>query len=148
VVCTVELTNSVAKSTGIPVSNLLKGERERLVHVSHSYTGPIPSEYIANKQMEDALKRRVVGQEPVIKSVSNAIRLSRAGLQSPSRPLASFLFLGPTGVGKSELTKTLAEFLFADEKRALIQLNMSEFHDKHTVSRLIGATAGFVGYEE
>lgn len=120
----------VAKSTGIPVSNLLKGERERLVH------------------MEDALKCRVVGQDTVIKSVANAVRLSRAGLQSPSRPLASFLFLGPTGVGKSELTKSLAEFLFADEKRALIQLNMSEFHDKHTVSRLIGATAGFVGYEE
>ena len=113
--------------------------------------------------MEDALKSRVVGQESVIHSVSNAIRLSRAGLQSPSRPLASFLFLGPTGVGKSELTKSLADFLFADEKRALcvlvesdgkrltpyrIQLNMSEFHDKHTVSRLLGATAGFVGYEE
>lgn len=120
----------VAKSTGIPVVNLLKGERERLIH------------------MEDSLKARVVGQESVIHSVSNAVRLSRAGLQSPSRPLASFLFLGPTGVGKSELTKSLADFLFADEKRALIQLNMSEFHDKHTVSRLLGATAGFVGYEE
>ncbi len=120
----------VAKSTGIPVANLLKGERERLIH------------------MEDSLKARVVGQESVIHSVSNAVRLSRAGLQSPSRPLASFLFLGPTGVGKSELTKSLADFLFADEKRALIQLNMSEFHDKHTVSRLLGATAGFVGYEE
>ncbi|KAK8854721.1 hypothetical protein IAR55_003460 [Kwoniella newhampshirensis] len=120
----------VAKSTGIPVSNLLKGERERLVH------------------MEDSLKHRVVGQDQVIQAVSNAVRLSRAGLQSPSRPLASFLFLGPTGVGKSELCKSLADFLFADEKRALIQLNMSEFHDKHTVSRLIGATAGFVGYEE
>ena len=120
----------VAKSTGIPVANLLKGERERLVH------------------MEDALKGRVIGQDPVVHSVANAIRLSRAGLQSPSRPLASFLFLGPTGVGKSELCKSLADFLFADEKRALIQLNMSEFHDKHTVSRLIGATAGFVGYEE
>ncbi|WWC71500.1 uncharacterized protein I206_105458 [Kwoniella pini CBS 10737] len=120
----------VAKSTGIPVNNLLKGERERLVH------------------MEDSLKTRVVGQDQVVHSVSDAIRLSRAGLQSPSRPLASFLFLGPTGVGKSELTKALASFLFADEKRGLIQLNMSEFHDKHTVSRLIGATAGFVGYEE
>ena len=120
----------VAKSTGIPVANLLKGERERLVH------------------MEDALKGRVIGQDPVVHSVANAIRLSRAGLQSPSRPLASFLFLGPTGVGKSELCKSLADFLFADEKRALIQLNMSEFHDKHTVSRLIGATAGFIGYEE
>lgn len=120
----------VAKSTGIPVSNLLKGERERLIH------------------MEDALKQRVVGQDQVIHAVSDAVRLSRAGLQSPARPLASFLFLGPTGVGKSELTKSLADFLFADERRALIQLNMSEFHDKHTVSRLIGATAGFVGYEE
>ncbi|WWC90634.1 uncharacterized protein L201_005570 [Kwoniella dendrophila CBS 6074] len=120
----------VAKSTGIPVPNLLKGEKEKLIH------------------MEDSLKNRVVGQDQVVHSVSDAIRLSRAGLQSPSRPLASFLFLGPTGVGKSELTKALAEFLFADEKRGLIQLNMSEFHDKHTVSRLIGATAGFVGYEE
>ena len=120
----------VAKSTGIPVSNLLKGERERLVH------------------MEDALKQRVVGQDTVIHAVSDAVRLSRAGLQSPSRPLASFLFLGPTGVGKSELCKSLATFLFADEKRALVQLNMSEFHDKHTISRLVGSTAGFVGYEE
>ncbi|KAL1413565.1 chaperone ATPase hsp78 [Vanrija albida] len=120
----------VGKATGIPVSNLLKGERERLIH------------------MEDSLKHRVVGQDEVVKVVSNAIRLSRAGLQSPNRPLASFLFLGPTGVGKSELTKAVAEFLFADERRALIQLNMSEFHDKHTVSRLIGATPGFVGYEE
>lgn len=120
----------VGKATGIPVSSLLKGERERLIH------------------MEDSLRNRVVGQDDVIRRVANAIRLSRAGLQSPSRPLASFLFLGPTGVGKSELTKAVAEFLFADEKRALIQLNMSEFHDKHTVSRLIGATPGFVGYEE
>ncbi|WVO21497.1 uncharacterized protein IAS62_002806 [Cryptococcus decagattii] len=120
----------VAKSTGIPVANLLKGERERLVH------------------MEESLKHRVVGQDQVIHAVADAVRLSRAGLQAPTRPLASFLFLGPTGVGKTELAKSLAEFLFADEKRALIQLNMSEFHDKHTVSRLIGATAGFVGYEE
>ncbi|ORY35733.1 P-loop containing nucleoside triphosphate hydrolase protein [Naematelia encephala] len=120
----------VAKSTGIPVSNLLKGERERLTH------------------MEDSLKQRVVGQDAVVHSVANAVRLSRAGLQSPSRPLASFLFLGPTGVGKSELTKALAEFLFADERRALIQLNMSEFHDRHNLSRLIGATPGYIGYEE
>ncbi|BEI83205.1 hypothetical protein CcaverHIS002_0310730 [Cutaneotrichosporon cavernicola] len=120
----------VGKATGIPVSNLLKGERERLVN------------------MEGQLKKRVVGQDEVIKVVSNAIRLSRAGLQSPNRPLASFLFLGPTGVGKTELTKAVAEFLFNDEQKALIQINMSEFHDKHTVSRLIGATPGFVGYEE
>jgi ATP-dependent Clp protease ATP-binding subunit ClpB len=98
--------------------------------------------------MEDQLKKRVVGQDSAVKVVANAIRLSRAGLQSPNRPLASFLFLGPTGVGKSELTKAVAEFLFNDEQKALIQINMSEFHDKHTVSRLIGATPGFVGYEE
>ncbi|ODN83504.1 hypothetical protein L202_01638 [Cryptococcus amylolentus CBS 6039] len=120
----------VGKATGIPVNNLLKGERERLIH------------------MEDSLKKRVVGQDQVVHSVANAIRLSRAGLQSPTRPLASFLFLGPTGVGKTELTKSLAEFLFADERRALIQLNMSEFHDKHTVSRLIGSPAGYVGHGE
>jgi ATP-dependent Clp protease ATP-binding subunit ClpB len=120
----------VGKSTGIPVANLLKGEREKLIH------------------MEDSLKQRVVGQDEVISAVSNAIRLSRAGLQSPTRPLASFLFAGPTGTGKTELCKSLAEFLFADERRAMIQLNMSEFHDKHTISRLVGSTAGFVGYEE
>lgn len=120
----------VGKATGIPVSNLLKGERERLLN------------------MDDTLKLRVVGQDDAVKCVSNALRLSRAGLQSPNRPLASFLFLGPTGVGKSELTKAVAGFLFNDEKRALIQLNMSEFHDKHTISRLVGATPGFVGFEE
>lgn len=120
----------VGKSTGIPVSNLLKGEREKLIH------------------MEDALKTRIVGQDQVISAVSNAVRLSRAGLQSPSKPLASLLLLGSTGVGKSELCKALAGFLFADEQRAIIQLNMSEFHDKHTISRLVGSTAGFVGYEE
>jgi ATP-dependent Clp protease ATP-binding subunit ClpB len=98
--------------------------------------------------MEDSLKQRVVGQDAIVHEVSDAIRLSRAGLQSPNRPLASFLFLGPTGVGKSELCKSLAEFLFADERRGLIQLNMSEFHDKHTLSRLIGAPAGYVGYDE
>ena len=103
----------VAKATGLAVTNLLKHERERLVHVSRF------SENTAEMQMEDALKQRVVGQEAVIHSISNAVRLSRAGLQSPSRPLASFLFLGPTGVGKSELAKGLAEFLFADERRAL-----------------------------
>jgi len=120
----------IGKTTGIPVSSLLKGEKEKLIH------------------MEDSLKERVVGQDASIKAISNAIRLSRAGLQSPSRPLASFLFAGPTGVGKTEVCKSLAGFLFADERRAMIQLNMSEFHDKHTISRLVGSTAGFVGYEE
>jgi ATP-dependent Clp protease ATP-binding subunit ClpB len=120
----------VAKATGIPVSSLLKGEKEKLIH------------------MEDMLRERVVGQDEVLRAISDAIRLSRAGLQSPSRPLASFLFAGPTGVGKTEVCKSLADFLFADERRALIQLNMSEFHDKHTLSRLVGSTAGYVGYEE
>ena len=120
----------IGKTTGIPVSSLLKGEKEKLIH------------------MEDSLKKRVVGQDASIKAISNAIRLSRAGLQSPSRPLASFLLAGPTGVGKTEVCKSLAGFLFADERRAMIQLNMSEFHDKHTISRLVGSTAGFIGYEE
>ena len=120
----------IGKTTGIPVSSLLKGEKEKLIH------------------MEESLKERVVGQDASIKAISNAIRLSRAGLQSPSRPLASFLLAGPTGVGKTEICKSLAGFLFADERRAMIQLNMSEFHDKHTISRLVGSTAGFIGYEE
>lgn len=129
-VTTEDIAAVVSKATGIPVTQLMQGERERLIN------------------MEECLKTRVVGQDQAIKAVANAIRLSRAGLQSPKRPLASFLFLGPTGVGKTELTKAVAEFLFDDEKKAIIQINMSEFHDKHTISRLVGATPGFVGYEE
>ncbi|KAK6974433.1 p-loop containing nucleoside triphosphate hydrolase protein [Favolaschia claudopus] len=125
-----DIARVVARATGIPVQNLLKGEREKLVH------------------MEDVLRRRVVGQEHAVTAVSDAVRISRAGLQAPNRPVASFLLLGPTGVGKTELCKTLAGFLFNDEHRGLININMSEFHDRHTISRLIGAAPGYVGFEE
>ncbi|GLB41469.1 putative P-loop containing nucleoside triphosphate hydrolase protein [Lyophyllum shimeji] len=125
-----DIARVVAKSTGIPVQNLLKGEREKLVH------------------MEDVLRERVVGQDHVVAAISDAVRISRAGLQAPTRPVASFLFLGPTGVGKTELCKALAGFLFNDERRGLININMSEYHDRHTISRLIGAAPGYVGFEE
>ncbi|TFY58438.1 hypothetical protein EVJ58_g6417 [Rhodofomes roseus] len=125
-----DVARVVAKSTGIPVQNLLKGERDKLVH------------------MEDTLRKRVVGQDHVVAAVSDAVRISRAGLQAPNRPVASFLFLGPTGVGKTELCKALAGFLFNDEQRGLININMSEYHDRHTMSRLIGAAPGYVGFEE
>ncbi|KAI0080314.1 P-loop containing nucleoside triphosphate hydrolase protein [Panus rudis PR-1116 ss-1] len=125
-----DIARVVAKATGIPVQNLLKGERDKLVH------------------MEDYLRQRVVGQDHVVSAVSDAVRISRAGLQAPNRPVASFLFLGPTGVGKTELCKALAAFLFNDEQRGLININMSEYHDRHTVSRLIGAAPGYVGFEE
>ncbi len=119
----------VSAWTGIPVAKLLESEREKLLH------------------MEERLRERVVAQDEAIEAVANAIRRARAGLQDPNRPIGSFLFLGPTGVGKTELCKALAEFLFDDE-RAMIRLDMSEFHDRHTVSRLIGAPPGYVGYEE
>ncbi|KAF8240339.1 P-loop containing nucleoside triphosphate hydrolase protein [Tricholoma matsutake] len=125
-----DISRVVAKSTGIPVQNLLKGERDRLVH------------------MEDALRQRVVGQDHVLAAISDAVRISRAGLQAPNRPVASFLLMGPTGVGKTELCKALAAFLFNDELRGLININMSEYHDRHTISRLIGAAPGYVGFEE
>ncbi|PIL30251.1 transporter [Ganoderma sinense ZZ0214-1] len=129
-VTSADIARVVAKATGIPVQSLLKGEREKLVH------------------MEDALNKRVVGQDHVVEAVSDAVRISRAGLQAPNRPVASFLFLGPTGVGKTELCKALAQFLFNDEQRGLININMSEYHDRHTISRLIGAAPGYVGFEE
>ncbi|KAF9020480.1 P-loop containing nucleoside triphosphate hydrolase protein [Hymenopellis radicata] len=125
-----DISRVVAKATGIPVQNLLKGERDKLVH------------------MDEVLRQRVVGQDHVIAAVSDAVRISRAGLQAPNRPVASFLFLGPTGVGKTELCKALAGFLFNDEQRGLININMSEYHDRHTISRLIGAAPGYVGFEE
>ncbi|TEB28802.1 P-loop containing nucleoside triphosphate hydrolase protein, partial [Coprinellus micaceus] len=125
-----DIARVVAKATGIPVQNLLKGERDKLVH------------------MENALRGRVVGQDHVVEAISDAVRISRAGLQAPNRPVASFLFLGPTGVGKTELCKALAQFLFDDEQRGLITINMSEYHDRHTISRLIGAAPGYVGFEE
>ncbi len=124
-----DIAEVVGKWTGIPVNRLLEGEVQKLI------------------QMEERLHARVVGQEEAITAVSNAVRRSRAGLQDPNRPLGSFLFLGPTGVGKTELAKALAEFLF-DSDQAMIRIDMSEYMEKHTVSRLIGAPPGYVGYEE
>jgi len=124
-----EVAEVVSKWTGIPVSKMLEGEREKLLH------------------MEDALGKRVVGQSEAVRAVSDAIRRSRAGLSDPNRPNGSFLFLGPTGVGKTELCKALAEFLF-DTEEAMVRLDMSEFMEKHSVARLIGAPPGYVGYEE
>jgi ATP-dependent Clp protease ATP-binding subunit ClpB len=119
----------VSRWTGVPVEKMLEGERGKLL------------------RMEDSLRKRVVGQEDALLAVANAVRRARAGLQDPSRPIGSFLFLGPTGVGKTELTKALAEFLFDDE-RAMVRIDMSEFMEKHAVSRLIGAPPGYVGYDE
>jgi ATP-dependent Clp protease ATP-binding subunit ClpB len=119
----------VSRWTGVPVEKMLEGERGKLL------------------RMEDSLRNRVVGQEDALRAVANAVRRARAGLQDPSRPIGSFLFLGPTGVGKTELTKALAEFLFDDE-RAMVRIDMSEFMEKHAVSRLIGAPPGYVGYDE
>ena len=119
----------VSRWTGVPVDKMLEGERAKLL------------------RMEDELRKRVVGQEDALRHVSNAVRRARAGLQDPNRPIGSFLFLGPTGVGKTELTKALAEFLF-DDDRAMLRIDMSEFMEKHAVSRLIGAPPGYVGYDE
>jgi ATP-dependent Clp protease ATP-binding subunit ClpB len=124
-----DVAEVVAKWTGIPVSKMLEGELQKLL------------------KMEDRLKARVVGQESAIHAVSNAVRRARAGLQDENRPIGSFIFLGPTGVGKTELCRALAEFLFDDEQ-AMVRLDMSEFMEKHSVSRLIGAPPGYVGYEE
>ncbi|MGM0365686.1 MAG: ATP-dependent chaperone ClpB [Actinomycetota bacterium] len=124
-----DIAETVSKWTGIPVSRLMEAEKEKLLH------------------MEGRLKERVVGQDEAITSISDAVRRARAGLQDPNRPIGSFIFLGPTGVGKTELTRALAEFLFDDE-RAMVRLDMSEYMEKHTVSRLIGAPPGYVGYEE
>jgi ATP-dependent Clp protease ATP-binding subunit ClpB len=124
-----EIAEVVSRATGIPVSKMMQGERDKLVH------------------MEDELHKRVVGQDEAISAVSDAIRRSRAGLGDPNRPYGSFLFLGPTGVGKTELCKALAMFLF-DTEDALIRIDMSEFMEKHSVARLIGAPPGYVGYEE
>mgnify|MGYP001606015247 FL=1 len=124
-----DIAATVAKWTGIPVTRLLEGEIQKLV------------------RMEEQLERRVVGQDDAIRAVSNAVRRARSGLSDPNRPIGSFLFLGPTGVGKTELARALAEFLFDDE-RAMIRLDMSEYMEKHTVARLIGAPPGYIGYEE
>ncbi|HEY7799509.1 MAG TPA: ATP-dependent chaperone ClpB [Hyphomonadaceae bacterium] len=119
----------VSRWTGIPVDKMMEGEREKLLH------------------MEDSLRNRVIGQDEALEIVSNAVRRARAGLQDPNRPIGSFMFVGPTGVGKTELTKALAEFLFDDE-HAVLRIDMSEYMEKHAVSRLIGAPPGYVGYEE
>jgi ATP-dependent Clp protease ATP-binding subunit ClpB len=124
-----DVAEIVSKWTGIPVSRMLEGEIEKLL------------------KMEERLKLRVVGQDEAIKAVSDAIRRARAGIQDPNRPIGSFIFLGPTGVGKTELARALAEFLFDDEN-AMIRIDMSEYQERHTVSRLIGAPPGYVGYEE
>ena len=124
-----EIADVVSKWTGIPVSKMLEGEREKLL------------------RMEQELAKRVIGQEDALKAVSNAIRRSRAGLSDPNRPIGSFLFLGPTGVGKTELCKALADFMF-DTEEAMVRIDMSEFMEKHSVARLIGAPPGYVGYEE
>ncbi len=124
-----DIAEIVAKWTGIPVSKLLEGEREKLL------------------KMEERIRRRVVGQDEAIEAIANAVRRARSGLQDPNRPIGSFIFLGPTGVGKTELAKALAEFLFDDED-AIIRVDMSEYMEKHSVARLIGAPPGYVGYEE
>jgi ATP-dependent Clp protease ATP-binding subunit ClpB len=124
-----DVAEVVSKWTGVPVSRLMEGEVAKLV------------------RMEEVLAQRVVGQEEAVKAVASAIRRSRAGLSDPNRPIGSFLFLGPTGVGKTELARTLAEFLFDDE-RAMVRIDMGEYQEKHTVARLIGAPPGYVGYDE
>jgi len=124
-----DIAEVLSKWTGIPVSKMLEGEREKLVH------------------MEDRLGDRVIGQKEAISAVSNAVRRARSGLQDPNRPIGSFIFMGPTGVGKTELAKALAEFIF-DSDQAMVRIDMSEYMEKHAVSRLIGAPPGYVGYEE
>jgi ATP-dependent Clp protease ATP-binding subunit ClpB len=124
-----DVAEVVSKWTGIPVSRMLEGEVEKLIH------------------MEERLRQRVVGQDDAIVAVSNAVRRARAGLQDPNRPIGSFIFMGPTGVGKTELARALAEFLFDDEQ-AMVRIDMSEYMEKHSVARLIGAPPGYVGYEE
>jgi ATP-dependent Clp protease ATP-binding subunit ClpB len=119
----------VSRWTGVPVDKMLEGERAKLL------------------RMEEQLKKRVVGQDEAVRAVADAVRRARAGLQDPNRPIGSFLFLGPTGVGKTELTKAIAEFLF-DDDQAMVRIDMSEFMEKHSVSRLIGAPPGYVGYDE
>ncbi len=124
-----DIAEVVARWTGIPVSRLLEGETEKLIH------------------MEERLHERVVGQDEAVEAVANALRRARTGLQDPNRPIGSFIFLGPTGVGKTELARALAEFMF-DDDRAMVRLDMSEYQERHTVARLVGAPPGYVGYEE
>ncbi|MFZ1200997.1 MAG: AAA family ATPase, partial [Desulfobacterales bacterium] len=124
-----DVAEVISRWTGIPVTKMLEGEKDKLIH------------------MEERLGRRVIGQPEAIVAVSNAVRRARAGLQDPNRPIGSFIFMGPTGVGKTELAKALAEFLF-DSEQAIVRIDMSEYMEKHAVARLIGAPPGYVGYEE
>jgi ATP-dependent Clp protease ATP-binding subunit ClpB len=124
-----QIAEVVARWTGVPVAKMLEGEKEKLL------------------RMEEELGKRVIGQRQAVDAVSRAVRRARAGLQDENRPLGSFLFLGPTGVGKTELTKALAEYLF-DDDQAMVRIDMSEFMEKHSVARLIGAPPGYVGYDE
>jgi ATP-dependent Clp protease ATP-binding subunit ClpB len=124
-----DVASVVGRWTGIPVDRLLEGETEKLIH------------------MEERLHERVVGQDEAVSAVANALRRARTGLQDPNRPIGSFIFLGPTGVGKTELARALAEFMFDDE-RAMVRLDMSEYQERHTVARLVGAPPGYVGYDE
>ena len=124
-----DIAEVVARWTGIPVSRMLESERERLT------------------KLDEELAERVIGQDEAVQAVANAVRRSRAGLQDPNRPIGSFIFLGPTGVGKTETARALAEFLFDDE-HAMVRIDMSEYMEKHAVARLIGAPPGYVGYEE
>ena len=124
-----EIAEVVSRATGIPVAKMLEGERAKLLH------------------MEDNLHKRVIGQDEAVEAISGAIRRSRAGLSDPNRPIGSFMFLGPTGVGKTELCKAVAEFLF-DTEKAMVRIDMSEFMEKFSVSRLVGAPPGYVGYEQ
>lgn len=124
-----DIMNVISKTTGIPLDAMQRGERERLL------------------ELEQHLERRVKGQGEAIRAVADAVRLSRAGFHNPKRPIASFFFLGPTGVGKTELCKALAEFLF-DTEAALTRVDMSEYMEKHSISRLVGAPPGYVGFEE
>ena len=124
-----QIAQVVERWTGVPTSKMLEGEREKLL------------------KMEDHLEARVVGQEEAVHALANAVRRARAGLNDEKQPLGSFLFLGPTGVGKTELTKAIAEFLF-DDDNAMVRIDMSEYMEKHSVSRLIGAPPGYVGYDE
>ena len=124
-----DIASVVARWTGIPVDRMLEGETEKLI------------------QMEERLHRRVIGQGEAVSAVANALRRSRTGLQDPNRPIGSFVFLGPTGVGKTELARALAEFMFDDE-HAMVRLDMSEYQERHTVSRLVGAPPGYIGYDE
>src|SRR5205085_2675927 len=124
-----DIAKVVSTWTGIPVARMLTGEREKLL------------------RMEESIHERMINQEEAVHAVANAVRRSRSGLQDRNRPIGSFIFLGPTGVGKTELCKALAEFLFDDEK-AMVRIDMSEFMERHTVSRLVGAPPGYVGYDE